>query len=64
MAIEIETYAQKTDHGWEDVDGFAGPVRPGNDPRTDPRGDFPTGPATGAHLPNLRCRDVDGKPET
>lgn len=62
MTIEIETYAEKTDKGWRDVDGFVGPMRPGAGPRTDPRGDFPTGPVVGAQLPNFHCKDIDGQP--
>ena len=62
MAIEIETRGEKTVHGWRDADGFVGPVRPGNGPRSDPRGDFPTGPAISAELPNFQCLDVEAKP--
>ena len=61
MTIEIETRAEQTERGWRDHDGFVGPYRPGNGPRTDPRGDFPTGPAVGAAMPEVRCRDADGR---
>jgi len=60
MTIEIETGAEQTERGWRDHDGFVGPYRPGNGPRTDPRGDFPTGPAVGAAMPEVRCLDADG----
>ncbi|MEM7019363.1 MAG: hypothetical protein AAF512_18730 [Pseudomonadota bacterium] len=62
MAIEIQTHAEKTERGWRDQDGFVGPVRPGNGPRTDPRGDFPTGPEVGTELPNFQCLDTEAKP--
>ena len=62
LPIEIETQAEQTEHGWRDADGFVGPVRPGNGPRTDPRGDFPTGPALGDTLPNFQCLDVEARP--
>ena len=62
MTIDIETHAEKTDHGWRDVDGFVGPVRPGSGPRTDPRGEFPSGPEIGSHLPDIRCQDAGGAP--
>ena len=60
MTIEIETRAEKTEHGWRDQDGFVGPFRPGNGPRTDPRGAFPTGPDIGSLMPNVQCLDADG----
>lgn len=60
MAIEIETRAEETKQGWRDKDGFIGPFRPGNGPRTDPRGEFPTGPAIGQAMPDIRCSDVNG----
>ena len=62
MSIEIETRAEKTDHGWRDVDGFVGPFRPGNGPRSDPRGTFPTGPGISDGLPSFQCLDVDARP--
>ena len=60
MTIEIETRAEETEHGWRDHDGFIGPFRPGNGPRTDPRGDFPTGPEVGSRMPDIQCLDADG----
>jgi hypothetical protein len=60
MSIEIETRAEQTEHGWRDQDGFVGPFRPGNGPRTDPRGAFPTGPDIGSLMPNVQCLDADG----
>jgi hypothetical protein len=62
MNIEIETQAEQTERGWRDLHGFVGPFRPGVGPRTDPRGEFPTGPATGSRMPDIRCQDVDGRP--
>jgi len=60
MAIKIEARAEKTERGWRDHDGFIGPFRPGNGPRSDPRGDFPTGPRVGSRMPEVRCLDADG----
>ncbi len=50
MTIEMETRAEQTEHGWRDQDGFEGPVRPGNGPRSDPKGEFPTGPSVGERM--------------
>jgi hypothetical protein len=60
MKIEMETRAEQTEHGWRDHDGFEGPFRPGNGPRSDPKGDFPTGPSVGERMPDVRCLDADG----
>ena len=57
---EKETHATQTDRGWRDRDGFVGPYRPCNGPRSDPRGAFPTGPEVGERLPDVRCRSADG----
>jgi len=61
MSIEIETRAEQKGKGWADHDGFVGPFRPGNGPRTDPRGDFPTGPGIGELMPDVRCTDANGE---
>ncbi len=60
MELTMETRATKTDHGWQDQDGFIGPVKPGNGPRSDPRGAFPTGPNVGETMPDVRCSAADG----
>lgn len=60
--IEIETATKQTETGWADIDGFVGPYRPGKGPRTDPRGEFPTGPDIGSTLPNFQSKDAHGKP--
>jgi len=59
MKSELETRGTKTDTGWQDHDGFIGPVRPGNGPRSDPRGDFPTGPDVGEEMPDVCCSTSD-----
>ena len=61
MAIEIDTRAEQTETGWRDHDGFVGPFRPGNGPRSDPRGIFPTGPEIGTQMPDIQCLSVDGE---
>jgi len=62
MPSESETRATQTDTGWQDHDGFIGPFRPGKGPRTNPRGDFPTGPEVGETMPNARCITADATP--
>jgi len=61
MKIEVETRAEQTEQGWADQDGFVGPFRPGNGPRNDPRGEFPTGPAVGQEMPDVQCVDANGQ---
>ena len=58
----METRATQVEHGWQDQDGFVGPVRPGNGPRSDPRGAFPTGPDIGERMLDVRCDTKDGTP--
>ena len=63
MEIEIETTAAPgPGRMWLDVDGFAGPIKPGNGPRRDPKSDFPTGPAVGTRLPDVIAPNHDGTP--
>ena len=57
----METRAEQTENGWRDQDGFVGPFRPGNGPRSDPKGAFPTGPEIGEKMPDVRCTSSDGK---
>lgn len=60
MTIELETRSTQREQGWQDRDGFIGPYQPGNGPRSDPRGDFPTGPELGSAMPDVRCHAPDG----
>lgn len=62
MRPELETRATRTDKGWRDHDGFVGRRRPGTGPRSDPRGDFPTGPRVGDAMPDVRCVTADATP--
>jgi len=62
MRPELETRATQAGEGWQDHDGFIGPFKPGTGPRSDPRGDFPTGPAVGEQMPDIRCSTADGTP--
>ena len=62
MQPELETRATEVENGWRDLDGFVGPFRPGNGPRSDPRGDFPTGPGVGGQMPDALCRTADNAP--
>lgn len=59
---EMETTATQTDAGWQDKDGFVGPFPPGKGPRSDPRGQFPTGPEVGAAMLPVLCNTADGAP--
>ncbi len=61
MTVEMETRTKQVGRGWADKDGFVGPFAPGKGPRSDPRGEFPTGPEVGTVLPNIRCQDADGE---
>ena len=61
MSIEIETRGVEVESGWRDQDGFIVPLKPGTGPRTDPKGEFPTGPDIGAPIPNVNCIDSFGK---
>ena len=59
MKPEMETSATQAENGWADKDGYVGPFKPGKGPRSDPRGDFPTGPAVGELMPNMVCNNRD-----
>ncbi len=61
MKIGMETAAAPgPGQSWLDVNGFAGPIKPGNGPRRDPNDEFPTGPDIGAPLPSIRALSHDG----
>ncbi len=62
MRPEMETQAIEAASGWQDKDGFVGPFKPGMGPRSDPRGDFPTGPDIGEQMPDVRCTMIAGEP--
>jgi hypothetical protein len=59
MKPEMETQATQAGKGWADKDGFVGPFKPGSGPRSDPRGEFPTGPEVGERLPDVLCKTID-----
>ena len=60
MRPTLETRGTKVEGGWQDNEGFIGRLQPGTGPRSDPRGEFPTGPNVGEHMPNVRCTTADG----
>ena len=62
MAIAVETRAVEADGGWKDEDGFTVSFNQGEGPRTNPRGEFPTGPAVGTAMPNVVSTDSFGEP--
>jgi len=57
---QIETEGTKLERGWRDRDGFVGPIQPGLGPRSDPRGEFPTGPEILEPMPAIQCATADG----
>ena len=60
--MDREVWAEQTESGmWRDQHGFVGPLRPGTHARTNPVGDFPTGPAVGARLPDVVAPNHDGR---
>ena len=56
---DMETRGTKVDSGWRDHDGFVGPKHPGTGPRSDPKGEFPTGPEIDQQMPDVRCVTAD-----
>lgn len=60
MKPEMETAATQAGKGWADKDGYIGPFKPGSGPRSDPRGDFPTGPGVGEAMPDILCKSSEG----
>lgn len=59
----MDTTAERLGDGplWLDVHGFPGPKKPGDGPRRDPVGNFPTGPEIGAVLPDIVAQNHDGE---
>jgi hypothetical protein len=62
MKLEQRATPSVDGKSWIDHLGFAGPFKPGLGPRSDPAGDFPTGPALGERLPDIRGIDQRGNP--
>ncbi len=62
MSIEMETHAEQVADGWKDGEGFVTVFQQGSGPRANPRGNFPSGPAIGERMPDVRCLDSHGKP--
>ncbi|HCD28232.1 MAG TPA: hypothetical protein DER02_11970 [Gammaproteobacteria bacterium] len=62
MQPTMETRSSEAENGWRDRDGFVGPMKPGNGPRSDPKGNFPTGPAVGTPMPAVISTTADGTP--
>lgn len=59
--VEMQRHAEDAGAFWRDADGFLSPVRPGEGPRRDPLGAFPTGPEVGTPLPAVVALDIDGR---
>ena len=60
MQPDMETTGTQVKHGWQDKDGFVGPIQPGIGPRSDPKGEFPTGPAVNTPMPDVHSLTADG----
>ena len=55
-------FARRHESGlWEDEFGALGPARPGQGPRQDPVGEFPTGPAIGTRFPGVVATSHTGE---
>ena len=60
--MKLQTESQQTERNtWLDHLGFEGPLQPGTHARSDPTGEFPTGPAVGEELPDIVAPDSDGQ---
>ena len=60
--MKLQTDGRQTERGtWLDHLGFEGPLQPGTHARSDPTGEFPTGPAIGERLPDIVARDFRGR---
>jgi len=58
--MKERTTATKTEGGWANDIGYVSPIKPGMGPNRTPAADFPTGPAVGEMLPNIRLPDQTG----
>ena len=60
--MKLQTEGRQTERNtWLDHLGFEGPIQPGTHARSDPTGDFPTGPAVGERLPDIVAPDCRGQ---
>jgi hypothetical protein len=60
--VDPHPHAVRHESGlWEDEFGLLGPAKPGLGPRTDPHGDFPTGPAIGEQFPDVVAETHTGE---
>ena len=60
MKLQIEG-RQTERNTWLDHLGFEGPLQSGTHARSDPTGEFPTGPAVGEPLPDIVVPDCRGQ---
>ncbi len=60
--MKLQTEGRQTERDtWLDHLGFEGPLQPGTHARSDPMGEFPTGPAVGEQLPDIVAPDFRGQ---
>ena len=60
--MKLQTEGRQTERNtWLDHLGFEGPIQPGTHARSDPTGEFPTGPAVGEQLPDIVAPDIRGQ---
>ena len=62
MQIERDTRgAELGPNQYEDAEGYIAPLAAGSGPRSNPLGEFPTGPDVGERLPDIVTSDSDGR---
>ena len=62
MQIQRDTRgAELGPNQYEDAEGYLAPLAAGSGPRSNPLGEFPTGPAVGERLPDVVTSDSDGR---
>jgi hypothetical protein len=60
--MKLQTEGRQTERNtWLNHLGFEGPIQPGTHARSDPTGEFPTGPAVGEKLPDIVAPDSRGQ---
>ncbi len=60
--MKLQTEGRQTERNtWLDHLGFRGPIQPGTHARSDPTGEFPTGPAVGESFPDIVAPDCRGQ---
>ena len=62
MDVEVDRRgAELAPNQFEDHEGYVAPLPSGFGPRSNPLGDFPTGPEVGERLPDVVASDSSGR---